>query len=52
MSLPILTIVVPCFNEELAIPEFYLECKKCFPVLSGRCEVEYLFIVTVKPTTH
>lgn len=38
-----LSLVVPAYNEEEAIPVFYREAKRIEPMLSG-VEIEYLFV--------
>ena len=41
-----LSIVVPCYNEELAIPIFYDETKKCLKQLVGKIvdQAEFIFV--------
>lgn len=41
-----LSVVVPCYNEELAIPIFYEETKKCLLNIIGKMveQVEFIFI--------
>lgn len=46
MSKPYLSVVVPCFNEEEAIPIFYKECEKVFAGMNlpfGK-KIEYIFV--------
>lgn len=39
----LISLVVPCYNEEQALPLFYAEIKKIKPQLNG-CRLEYIFI--------
>lgn len=41
---PILSLVVPCFNEEKALPVFYETAEQELEVLRSRYEIEYIFI--------
>lgn len=41
---PILSLVVPCFNEEEALPVFYETAEQELEVLRSRYEIEYIFI--------
>lgn len=41
---PILSLVVPCFNEEEALPVFYEAAEQELAVLRSRYEIEYIFI--------
>lgn len=46
MSSPILSLVVPCYNEEEAIPVFYKEACRVFEEmkLAGTDDVEFIFV--------
>ena len=45
MNKPILSIVVPCFNEEEVLPIFYAEtCKVFAEKFNGKTECEFVFI--------
>lgn len=46
MQSPLLSLVVPCFNEEDALPLFYEEAEKVCGVLASEygVEVEYVFV--------
>lgn len=45
MSKPYLSVVVPCFNEEEAIPIFYKECERIFSETGIKeKKIEYIFI--------
>ena len=41
---PILSLVIPCFNEEEALPVFYETAEQELEVLRSRYEIEYIFI--------
>ena len=40
----LLSVVVPCYNEEEAVPIFYRETLKAVEVLKGELEIEFCFI--------
>ena len=46
MSSPILSLVVPCYNEEDAVPVFYKETCRVFEEmkLTGTSDVEFIFV--------
>lgn len=46
MSSPILSLVVPCYNEEDAVPVFYKETCRVFEgmKLTGTSDVEFIFV--------
>ncbi len=45
MSKPYLSVVVPCFNEEEAIPIFYKECERIFSENKIKeKKIEYIFV--------
>ena len=39
-----ISVVVPCYNEQEAIPYFYEEVQKVSSTMSDKCEFEFLFI--------
>lgn len=40
----LLSVVVPCYNEEEAVPIFYRETLKAVEALKGELEIEFCFI--------
>ena len=39
-----ISVVVPCYNEQEAIPYFYEEVKKVSSTMEAKCEFEFLFV--------
>lgn len=46
-----LSIVVPCYNEELNIPTFYSEVTKLEKDLPEGSLFEFIFVMMVQPIT-
>ena len=44
MNMPKLSLVVPCFNEELAIPKFYEEAERVVSQMKLSAETEFVFV--------
>ncbi len=44
MNMPKLSLVVPCFNEELAIPKFYEEAERVVSQMKLSAETEFIFV--------
>lgn len=44
MQMKLITLIIPCYNEELALPMFYEEAAKVADSLTDKYEFEFLFI--------